>query len=111
MKTFAVSVGLFASLLVAIPFPAQAGKAALMCSPLDNIDPTNRFQFRVRNPGRGAVPAGAAVKVRASMAVQTKFDRPFVNFDFTLKEPLNPAASTTFEGTANAKSCSASANW
>ena len=112
MRKFTVCVGLFASLLGAIPFSAHAGTASLMCSPIDNADATNRFQFRVRHPGKGgANPAGATITVRASLIRQTKFDRPSANFDFTLKEALSPAASTTFEGTANAKSCSASAKW
>jgi hypothetical protein len=111
MNQFVVTSSLFALLLLAIPFPAHASKASLMCAPLDNIDPNNRFQFRVRNPGKGAIPAGAAISVRATMTVQTKFDRPYVDFNFTLSEALNPAVATTFEGTANAKSCTASAKW
>jgi hypothetical protein len=102
----------FAVALLALASPdAHAGKAALMCSAVDNVDPTNRFQFRIRNPQKAPIPAGAQIKVRATMALRTKADRPFVNYSFSLANTLSPAAATMFEGAANAKSCTASAEW
>ena len=111
MKTSIATIPLAVTLLVLASLDAHAGKAALMCSAVDNIDPANRYQFRIRNPQKVPIPAGAQIKVRATMAVQTKADRPFVNYSFSLANTLSPAAATMFEGAANAKSCTANAEW
>ena len=102
---------LLATLFGVSPSTAHAGKASLMCSPVDNIDAPDRFHFRIRNPGKGVIPAGATVAVHATMILISKADRPSGKFDFTLKDKLNPAASTLLDGNGRAKTCTATARW
>jgi hypothetical protein len=107
------SVIVAAALVLATSSSGWAGSKSLGCKLVDNVDPVNRYMFRLANASKPTVPAGAKVTVKISAKRIRGITPGSVNttFHYDLASALEPHATADEPGSAFAKSCTASAKW